>query len=94
MLILTTVLAVLGASLVCSAISLDDCPGYAATNIVTTATGLTADLNLAGPACNAYGYDLGALKLLVEYQTGMCSESSSTLLTSRLIIPLQKLDSM
>jgi hypothetical protein len=63
----------LGTVLVCSAASVNDCPGYAATNIVETATGLTADLTLAGPACNIYGYDLGALKLLVEYQTGMCS---------------------
>ena len=53
------------------AASIDDCPGYTATNVVQSASGLTADLNLAGPACNVYGYDLGELKLLVEYQTGM-----------------------
>lgn len=46
------------------------CPGYTASNIVTTNTGLTADLNLAGPACNSYGIDLQNLTLLVEYQTG------------------------
>ena len=52
------------------AVSVDDCPGYVASNVVQTATGLTADLTIAGSACNIYGYDLGALKLLVEYQTG------------------------
>jgi len=57
------------------AASIDDCPGYTATNVVRSATGLTADLTLAGPACNVYGYDLGALKLLVEYQTGVCSHT-------------------
>lgn len=71
MLASSTILAVFGVFLVCSAASVNDCPGYAATNIVETATGLTADLNLAGTACNIYGYDVGALKLLVEYQTRM-----------------------
>ena len=52
-----------------TAVSVDDCPGYAASNVVTTDTGITADLNLAGNACNVFGYDLGALKLQVEYQT-------------------------
>ncbi len=73
MLGVSTIFALLGVSHVCSAASVNDCPGYAATNIVETATGLTADLKLAGPACNIYGYDLGALKLLVDYQTGTCS---------------------
>ena len=54
-----------------AAVAVDDCPGYVATNVTQTATGLTADLTIAGPACNVYGYDLGALELLVEYQTGM-----------------------
>ena len=47
------------------------CPGYAATNIVDSGSTLTADLALNGDACNTYGYDLGNLSLLVEYQTGM-----------------------
>ncbi len=46
------------------------CPGYTASNITTTDTGLTAQLALAGPACNSYGIDLEILTLLVEYQTG------------------------
>jgi alpha-glucosidase len=47
------------------------CPGYNAVNVQTTGTGLTADLVLAGPACNVYGTDLEDLTLTVEYQTGM-----------------------
>ena len=47
------------------------CPGYTASNIDVTDSGLTADLALAGTACNAYSEDLEELKLVVEYQTGM-----------------------
>ena len=47
---------------------LESCPGYAATNVQTTNTGLTADLSLAGEACNVYGTDLDDLTLTVEYQ--------------------------
>jgi alpha-glucosidase len=46
------------------------CPGYAASNVVNDGSRLTADLTLAGPACNLYGPDLMDLKLEVEYQTG------------------------
>ena len=49
---------------------LSACPGYAASNVQKTDSGLTADLKLAGAACNAYGDDLTDLKLTVEYQTG------------------------
>ncbi|KAH8730809.1 glycosyl hydrolases family 31-domain-containing protein [Phaeosphaeriaceae sp. PMI808] len=45
------------------------CPGYAASNIVKTDSSLTADLTLAGDACNVYSDDLKDLKLVVEYQT-------------------------
>jgi hypothetical protein len=48
-----------------------DCPGYVAYNIAKTETSLTADLRLAGAACNVYGNDILELKLLVEYQTGI-----------------------
>jgi hypothetical protein len=47
-----------------------DCPGYSASNVETTDGGMTADLTLAGDACNAYGKDLHDLKFMVEYQTG------------------------
>lgn len=46
------------------------CPGYTASNVATTGTGLTAQLTLAGQACNSYGIDLENLTLQVEYQTG------------------------
>ncbi|KAK0932413.1 hypothetical protein LTR29_016016 [Friedmanniomyces endolithicus] len=45
------------------------CPGYKASNVKTSSTGMTADLSLAGTACNAYGTDLTDLTLTVEYQT-------------------------
>ncbi|OCK81184.1 glycoside hydrolase family 31 protein [Lepidopterella palustris CBS 459.81] len=49
--------------------SINTCPGYTASNIVKTDSTLSADLKLAGTACNVYGTDLVDLKLLVEYQT-------------------------
>ncbi len=47
----------------------DVCPGYTASNIVKTPYGLTADLILAGAACNVYGTDVEALNLTIEYQS-------------------------
>ncbi|KAI1392968.1 glycoside hydrolase family 31 protein [Hypoxylon trugodes] len=44
------------------------CPGYIASNVKNTSNGLTADLTLAGDACNVYGTDIEALTLVVEYQ--------------------------
>lgn len=47
------------------------CPGYKASNVKTTAGGIiSADLTLAGAACNVYGTDLDNLVLQVEYETG------------------------
>jgi alpha-glucosidase len=46
------------------------CPGHKASNVQTTASGLTADLSLAGSACNAYGTDLNDLVLQVSYDNG------------------------
>ena len=53
-----------------------DCPGYRASNVVETRTGLTADLELAGDACNVYGTDIERLRLTVNNGTGsyMCCE--------------------
>ncbi|KAF3358642.1 Vacuolar protein sorting-associated protein 26 [Verticillium dahliae VDG1] len=48
---------------------LADCPGYAASNVKTTGNGLTAELKLAGPACNTYGTDLEELTLSVTYES-------------------------
>ncbi|KAF2843449.1 glycoside hydrolase family 31 protein [Patellaria atrata CBS 101060] len=50
--------------------SVDSCPGYSASNVQTSAIGLTADLSLAGSPCNAYGNDIADLKLTVNYETG------------------------
>ncbi|KAK3674312.1 hypothetical protein LTR78_005781 [Recurvomyces mirabilis] len=51
------------------ATDLSSCPGYKASNVKTSGTGLTASLSLAGTACNAYGTDLTDLTLTVEYQS-------------------------
>jgi hypothetical protein len=48
----------------------DSCPGYSASGVIQTATGLTADLTLAGAACNVYGNDIQNLKLTVNYDSG------------------------
>jgi hypothetical protein len=53
---------------------LNRCPGYKASNVKTSATGLTADLKLAGPPCNTYGTDLEKLRLQVTYETGECRD--------------------
>ena len=47
----------------------DVCPGYVASNVVHNSYGFTADLSLAGAACNVYGTDIDALSLTVEYQS-------------------------
>lgn len=49
----------------------DDCPGYKASNVVRSDSSITADLTLAGSACNLFGPDLTDLKFLAEWQTGM-----------------------
>lgn len=46
----------------------DLCPGYTATNVRTSSTGLTASLSLSGDACNVYGTEIHDLLLHVEYQ--------------------------
>ena len=56
---------------------LASCPGYKASNVKTTSSSLTADLTLAGPACNVYGTDLTDLTLSVVYETGEQSLNSS-----------------
>ncbi|KAA8564855.1 hypothetical protein EYC84_010626 [Monilinia fructicola] len=52
-----------------STLPLSECPGYTASNITTTSSSLSADLTLAGPACNTYGTDLKKLTLKVVYET-------------------------
>ena len=65
------------------ALAVEDCPGYVATNVVTTDNSITADLTLNGQACNVYGEDIADLRLLVEYQSGK-------LLTERAWLSYQK----
>jgi alpha-glucosidase len=50
--------------------ALSKCPGYKASNVKTSGNGLTADLKLAGKACNVYGDDLQNLVLEVTYESG------------------------
>ncbi len=59
------------------------CPGYKASNVQTTASGLTADLTLAGEACNTYGDDLKGLTLTVSYDTGTCASCFNAFLPGR-----------
>jgi alpha-glucosidase len=44
------------------------CPGYMPSNVQVTESSLTAELTLAGPACNVYGNDIEHLTLSVEIQ--------------------------
>ena len=48
---------------------MDACPGYKATNVKAFGSKLTANLELAGTACNVYGPDINKLKLEVTYET-------------------------
>lgn len=47
----------------------DVCPGYKASNVHETSNAITADLTLAGDACNVYGNEIADLTLSVEYQS-------------------------
>ena len=47
----------------------DVCPGYTATNVQEQPYGVTAQLALAGPPCNAYGSDVSPLDLTVQRQS-------------------------
>jgi alpha-glucosidase len=55
------------------------CPGYSASNIETTGTGLSADLSLAGSPCNSYGKDIENLRLTVIYDTCMSTQAYTIL---------------
>jgi hypothetical protein len=66
----TSLLALALGALSVRGASVDACPGYKASKVQTTKSGLTADLLLAGKACNVYGEDVEKLKLEVTYETG------------------------
>ncbi|KAH0250735.1 Alpha/beta-glucosidase agdC, partial [Aureobasidium melanogenum] len=53
-----------------NSLPIESCPGYKATNVQQISQGLTADLTLAGPACNTYGQDIENLKLEITQETG------------------------
>jgi alpha-glucosidase len=48
----------------------DSCPGYKASNVQRSDSSLTADLTLAGTACNIHGEDLQDLRFSAQWQTG------------------------
>lgn len=50
--------------------TLENCPGYSASNVQNEGSRLTADLSLAGTPCNVYGDDIIDLRLEVQYETG------------------------
>jgi hypothetical protein len=52
-------------------LAVPQCPGYIASHVHSTASGITADLRLAGEPCNIYGNDLRNLRFKAEYQTGI-----------------------
>lgn len=56
-------------------LAITDCPGYIASNVVTTDNSISAALTLNGEACDVYGEDIVDLRLVVEYQSGavVCS---------------------
>ena len=54
--------------------ALESCPGYTASNVQDNGSRVTANLVLAGTACNIYGDDLTDLTLEVEYQTGKLTD--------------------
>jgi alpha-glucosidase len=65
---------VTGAALAGRQATRDSCPGYSASGVAQTSTGFTAELKLAGSACNIYGRDIQYLKLTVNYDT--CTSTS------------------
>ncbi|EPQ61327.1 hypothetical protein GLOTRDRAFT_119185 [Gloeophyllum trabeum ATCC 11539] len=50
-------------------LNVSSCPGYTLSGLKETQTGLTANLVLAGPACNAFGHDIANLTIDVIYET-------------------------
>ncbi|KAJ6556155.1 glycosyl hydrolases family 31-domain-containing protein [Mycena capillaripes] len=52
-----------------SSFNVSNCPGYSLHSLSATKSGLTAQLNLAGPACNAFGEDIPNLTIQVNYET-------------------------
>lgn len=72
---------------------LDACPGYKATGVSTVGPKLTANLVLAGKACNVYGKDIEKLKLEVTYETSESALYCSSMLFSADLVPYRHEDS-
>jgi alpha-glucosidase len=81
----------------------DVCPGYTASNVTRSPYGFTANLALAGDACNVYGTDVDALSLTVEYQSSdrlhveitpnhVDSSNSSWYVLPELLVPRPTID--
>ncbi|KAJ7861406.1 glycosyl hydrolases family 31-domain-containing protein [Mycena olivaceomarginata] len=66
---LTFVSVALGAEPPVNSFNVSTCPGYSLHSLSETDDGLTARLNLAGPACNAFGVDVEDLTIEVKYET-------------------------
>jgi alpha-glucosidase len=60
-----------------SAVTLESRPSCKFTNVVTSGSKLSADLSIAGMACNVHAPDVQTLKLEAHYKTGMIFLSSS-----------------
>ncbi|KAJ6454358.1 glycosyl hydrolases family 31-domain-containing protein [Mycena sanguinolenta] len=54
---------------VINSFNVSSCPGYSLHSLSETDRGLTAQLELAGPACNAFGVDVVNLTIEVNYET-------------------------
>ncbi|KAJ6553086.1 glycosyl hydrolases family 31-domain-containing protein [Mycena capillaripes] len=54
---------------VVNSLNISTCPGYSLHSVSETDNGLTARLNLAGLACNAFGVDVVDLTIEVNYET-------------------------
>ncbi|KAH9947326.1 glycosyl hydrolases family 31-domain-containing protein [Amylocystis lapponica] len=50
-------------------LNVSSCPGYSLTSLSETLAGFTANLELAGPSCNAFGHDIPNLTLEVIYES-------------------------
>ncbi|KAJ7236328.1 glycosyl hydrolases family 31-domain-containing protein [Mycena rebaudengoi] len=66
---LTLVSVALGTEPLVNSFNVSTCPGYSLHSLTETRGGLTARLNLAGPACNAVGIDVIDLTIEVKYET-------------------------
>ncbi|TFK33736.1 glycosyl hydrolases family 31-domain-containing protein [Crucibulum laeve] len=54
---------------VTNSLNVSSCPGYTLGSVKETKTGLTAQLSLAGSACNAFGNDIANLTIQVTYES-------------------------